>query len=253
MARLVVYKSPAVGGLDDESAIAWEDLAERLRGLGHEVRREDKYMEPGRLGLTWYEVVLVYLGIKALDTVTGDAMDAVLHRVIDVAKVWGRERFRKEPDKPRLRPLVISFLDEDGTVLHSWKIDKDGDGEQTLADDQAQNRYPHMDLESDSGADNALTKRVAVGGREPAVRLLCRLSEGHLVVYAFVGDQHRSTLDITTLPMRFAVTPSNGRWVIFRVVEASNPAGVEMTAPGWRCDLSVLEEGIVLILCYEEL
>jgi hypothetical protein len=108
-------------------------------------------------------------------------VETVLQRVVDVAKVWGRERYRMKQDKPRLRPLVISFLDEDGKVLYSWKIDKDGEGEQTLAGHEAQHRYPHMDLESGSGTGNEVTKRVAVGGREPTVRLLHRLSDGHLV------------------------------------------------------------------------
>ena len=167
MARLVIYKAPAQGSLNEEFALAWEELADQLRDLGHDVRREDRYMEPGRRGITFGEVVAVYIGMKALDTVTGHVMDAALQRIIDAAKAWGRERFGKRGDAPNPRPVVITFFDEEGKVIRTWKIDKDGEQEQTPPDDQQQAWRPPVDLESGPVGDKAPAKDAAAKGEEP--------------------------------------------------------------------------------------
>jgi hypothetical protein len=61
-------------------------LAVRLRDLQHDVRREDRYMEPGRVGVVFGEVVWIYPGVKAIDVVTDHAIEAMFGRILDTVK-----------------------------------------------------------------------------------------------------------------------------------------------------------------------
>jgi hypothetical protein len=130
VARLVIYKSPSQG-LDRESRLAWEALADRLRSLGHDVSREDEYLgreddvERGYRGVARGEAVQLYFVTKAHDT--------VLDPIMETAKVWGRERFSRRRHQPRTGTLSITFRDEKRRLIWSWKVDQDGEQEQTPA------------------------------------------------------------------------------------------------------------------------
>jgi hypothetical protein len=253
--RLIVYKNPGQGGISEEKGMAWESLANDLRDLGCEVTRADKYMEPGRVGIVYGDVVLIYLGMKLVDTVTDRVMEGTLQRIIDAAKAWGRERFGPGRDKPRARPTSITICDEDGKIIYAWTVDGTGEHEKTPSGDQEQDsrRPPLLDDVDDMPAiDEILAGPVAERG--PDIWLLLRLTheETHLRVDAFVGHEHRAYSDITVLPSRFVVTPAQGRSVLFQVDEATDEAGFEVTAPGWRSELRPIENSDTLLaLCWE--
>lgn len=237
--------------LSEETASAWEDLAERLRDLGHDVRREDRYMEPGRYGVVFGEVLAIYIGMKALDVVTDHAMEAALKRVIETVKAWGRERFGKRRDAARPRPISIAFLDENGRVIKSWKIDQEGEQEQTGPnEDENADRPPVEQLQpAPAGWDE-----IPTGSREPQVLLLLRSTHkgAHIRADAFVAGKHRLVSDLTRLPAQLVVSPTPGRAIVFRVDENDSEAGVELKADGFRCELIDAGEDTVPFLCYEE-
>jgi hypothetical protein len=128
--RLIVYK-PDTERFLEERITALDELADGLAALGHDVKRNYHEQPPGRYGVTWWEVVYIYLGMKAIDAMTSRALDAVLDKIVETAKHWARGRMaRKETN----RPEYFAVLDAEGKVLRSWKIDKEGEEEQTEKD-----------------------------------------------------------------------------------------------------------------------
>lgn len=253
MAQIVIYKSAGGGGLNEESALAWETLANRLRGLDNEVIREDRYMEPGRRGVIFGEVIAIYIGLKALDVVTDHALEVALERVLVTTKEWARKRFRARSDAPRPRPISITFYDEDGRIIAAFTITKDGERELPPAGDQQPSPTPFAHLAEAAIAGRAIS--VTLSGQEPDVWLLLKLThdDTHLRVDAFVRDEHRAMVDVTNLPNRLIVTPEDGNAVIFHIEEADNELGAQVTATGWRCELYPSESGDgYVVLCYRE-
>lgn len=250
MAAIVIYKAPSVS-IGGDSVEAWEDLAARLRDLQHDVRREDRYMEPGRVGLIFGEVVWIYLGVKAIDVVTNHAIEAMLDRILDTVKAWGRQRFGKRKDAPRPRPMSVQIVDEDGKVLRTWRIDQDGEQETIPDSDASVTNRPAVEVHE---AVPPAWEQVA-GRREPEVLLLLRLThdETHLRVDAFVAGQHRLVADLTRLPGHIAVSPTPGRVVTFLVDEIESDTGFEVSAEGFRFETAENgDAGFLLVFCYTE-
>jgi hypothetical protein len=249
MATIVIYKSPGAI-VQGEAVEAWEDLAARLRDLQHDVRREDRYMKPGRVGVVFGEVVWIYLGVKATDVVTDHAIEGMLDRILDTVKAWGRERFRRRKDAPRPRPMSVQIADEDGNVLRSWRIDQKGEQE-TIPDDAPVTNGAGVNVhEVIPPAWEEVARR-----REPQVLLFVRMTdEGtYLRVDAFVAGQHRLVAHLTRLPGHIAVSPTPGRVVTFLVDEAESDTGIAVSAEGFRCEAAVSGDAeLLLVSCYAE-
>jgi len=250
VADIVIYKAPPVA-LGGDSVEAWEELAAQLRDLDFDVRREDRYMEPGRVGVIFGEVVWIYLGMKAIDVVTDHALEAALERVLHKVKTWGRERFGKRAGVSRPRPMTIQIADEDGKLMRSWKIDQ-GDELESSSDveGQTENR-PAVDVH---GAAPSLPKP-GPNGDTPQILLLLRLTHEstHLRVDAFVDGEHRILADLTHLPGRVAVSPLRGRVVTFQIDEIETGFGFQAVAEGYRCEAAETEDGeSIVIFCYPE-
>jgi hypothetical protein len=249
VAQIVIYKSAGNGGLNEESALAWEALASQLRGLDNEVIREDRYMEPGRRGVVFGEVIAIYIGLKAVDVITDHALEAALERVLAATKEWARSRFRARA-RP---PISISFYDEDGRTIATFTITKDGEQERSPTEDQQPGPTPFGHLAEAAKAGRTIAKDFA--GKEPDVWMLLGLTndDTHLRVDAYVGNEYRAMVDVTNLPNRLIVTPEVGDAVIFHVEEAENELGAQVTANGWRCDLISSQSGDgYVVLCYQE-
>jgi hypothetical protein len=234
-----------------ETVEAWEDLAARLRDLQHNVRREDRYMKPGRVGVVFGEVVWIYLGVKAIDVVTDHAIEAMLRRLLDTVKAWGRERFGRRENAPRPRPMSVKIADEDGNILRSWKIDQDGE----------QETVPDSDAPVTNGAAVNIHEVVPPAweevdrGREPQVLLLLRMTdEGtQLRVDAFVAGQHRLVANLTRLPGHIAVSPTPGPVVTFLIDETESDTGIEVSAEGFRCETTESgDDELLLVFCYSD-
>ena len=151
--------------------------------------------------------------------------------------------------------MFILFLDDDGKVIRSWKIDKGGKQKQTPAVDTQQDRFTPIDFGDASTAKVKLREAVIADGEELEVWLLIRSTreEPHLKLEAYVGNERRAVVDITRLPVAFVVTPTDRQAVIFHVVEANNDLGAQVTSPGWRCELSQVEKSdAFVVLCHKE-
>jgi hypothetical protein len=243
MAVMVLYKRPTVS-LDAE---AWEDLASRLREINPDVRREDRYMEPGRVGIIFGEFIVLYFGYKVIDVATDHAIEAMLTRIVETVKVWGRERFGGRSDSPRARPLTVQIVDEGGNVIRTWTIDKDGERNVVRGDDDPIINDPAVNVHEEVPA----TWDAAEGREEPKVLLSLRSThEGrHLRVDAFVAGEHRLVADLTRIPARVAVSPSPGH-LVTAVIDTNDDDELTVSAEGYRCELIETGNGDLLAFLY---
>src|SRR4051812_23695489 len=100
MPRAIIYK-PGTELFNDERLAALDELADLVTAAGFDVERCYREQQPGSRGVTWWEVVYIYLGMKAVDTATSRVFDATLDRVVTAAKTWARTRLlRKESSRP---------------------------------------------------------------------------------------------------------------------------------------------------------
>ncbi len=76
----------------------------------------------------------IYLGSKALDSLTSHAIDAVISKTFGVAVAWAKGRFRQHPDL--VRPQYVALYDADGNILKSVKIERSGEEEDRTAEDR---------------------------------------------------------------------------------------------------------------------
>jgi hypothetical protein len=131
MPDVLVYK-PASERFLPERMAALDELVENIANAGFSVDTEYHEQQPGTYGVTWWEVVLIYLGTQSLDSLTSHAFDKVIDKLADVAQTWARRRFKKKLDShPNPRPEFFAILDDDGNVLQAWKIDAQGESDQT--------------------------------------------------------------------------------------------------------------------------
>lgn len=113
-----------IGGteiLTDDRRRALEQLIDQFRE--ERLDGEISYRPPTGRGVTWYEVTLIYIGMKALDAVTGEiasrTIDAVTSRTIG----WAKSRLERGETA---RPQSITLYDADGKVIKKFRIKKDG-------------------------------------------------------------------------------------------------------------------------------
>lgn len=99
-------------------------------------------------GVTWWEVLLIYIGSKGADAVTGHAFQLLLDGVTDKAKQWYRDRRTAKDDT---RPFYLGVLDEDGHVLRALEIRSDGADEDVTEQERAKPRRPRPEPTEDGG------------------------------------------------------------------------------------------------------
>ena len=82
-------------------------LVEDLRGIGQDAFIAYYAPQPGRYGVTWWEVVTVWVGLRV--------SEAVIEQVVGFAVSWMRERFRTHPHPAtRDRPKVVRIVKYEG-------------------------------------------------------------------------------------------------------------------------------------------
>jgi hypothetical protein len=127
------------GGLEFLTDQRRDDLQELLAdvtGLGYVVDLDfGPEPEPGKYGVTWLEVVAIYVGAKVLDGMTADAIDIAVKKLANTAVDWAKARFRKHPDNTR--PQYISLYGPDGELLKSVQVDPKGDVQDHTERDRA--------------------------------------------------------------------------------------------------------------------
>jgi hypothetical protein len=130
---VLVYK-PGTERFLPERMEALQELEDDITRAGFSPSSESHQQAPGSYGVTWWEVVLIYVGTHALDSVTSNAFDSLIHKLANTVKTWARRRFSKKLlSHPNPRPEFFAIMDEDGNVLQAWKIDARGETDETAA------------------------------------------------------------------------------------------------------------------------
>ncbi len=102
-----------------------EPLAIAIRG-DHALAADVGVVPQRGYGVTWWEVLYIYLGTKGLDALTGHAFQLLLDGITEKAKQWYRGRRDSKDNK---RPFYLRILDEQGRVLRALEIRPDGSTE----------------------------------------------------------------------------------------------------------------------------
>lgn len=74
-----------------------DDLIDALKDDGLDARRG--YLEQKGYGVTWWEVVLIWVGTRAAE--------AVINHVVGDVVEWMKERFRQHPENTRPKTAMI--------------------------------------------------------------------------------------------------------------------------------------------------
>jgi len=112
-----------VGNAEPEVAqrlSALASLSDDLRDAGLETV-VDPRLPDGR-DVTWYEVTLIYIGMKLADAVTGKIADGVTTLVWNTVVAWLKKGDRRgDPARPR----VVHLYAPDGTILKTIRQEND--------------------------------------------------------------------------------------------------------------------------------
>lgn len=112
----------------------------------HGLRADVAAMPQRGYGVTWWEVLLIYVGTKGADAVTWHAFQLLLDSVTDKAKTWYGDRRKAMDDK---RPFHLAILDEDGQVLHAVELRPDGTVDDVTEQERAKPLQPPPELSGD--------------------------------------------------------------------------------------------------------
>lgn len=100
-----------------------EDLASLIEALRKETSLS---VEVGILpqrgyGVTWWEVLLIYIATKGADAVVGHVYNLLLKEITDKVQAWYQRRRAETNNK---RPLLLEIRDEEGKVIKALEIEE---------------------------------------------------------------------------------------------------------------------------------
>lgn len=85
-------------------------------------------LDPSKRRVTWGEILQVYLGVKLLDVTYGYYVEKGLDKITEVIRKWVRTVFDdNQKGKPNPRPQIVNVLDEDGKLLATIRVNKEGE------------------------------------------------------------------------------------------------------------------------------
>ena len=114
-----------------------DDLSPLLDELNAEGRAEVRIRPERGYGVTFIEVVIIYIAMKVLDA----TVDRIIERTLDKAEAAGTQWWKRRRLEKARRPATVLICDEDGNVLRS--IEYRPEDEPTRADvKQAAKRLP---------------------------------------------------------------------------------------------------------------
>lgn len=90
----------------------------RIEGLDGEIA----YRPPTGLGVTWWQVTGIWLGLSVADAATGHVVDAILDKVTARVRAWIRAR-----RDAGTRPQVVTIYGPDGKPLRKVELASKGD------------------------------------------------------------------------------------------------------------------------------
>lgn len=89
-----------------------QGLVKDIGELGYDTRLAYHDPKEGAFGVTWWEVVTIWIG--------AEVGKAAINQLVDLAAAWARERFQLGPDNRR--PKAVRIVRSDGEVGHVEEV-----------------------------------------------------------------------------------------------------------------------------------
>lgn len=125
MVEIVIRVGSATEIVNEDRLADVKDLASEVAATGNLVQLEVVEYVPGQRGLTYVELVFIYIGIKA-----GDALiSSLTNELFETAKAWAHRRAERKSKEPADRPIGFVIYGPDGKVLRQWDTRDDGGDE----------------------------------------------------------------------------------------------------------------------------
>jgi hypothetical protein len=116
-----------------------EPLVEEIK-LGNDLTVDVRVPPPQRgYGVTWWEVVVIYLLTKGADAVVGRGYQLILDKITEKVKHWYQERRLKRGNN---RPLSLTFRDDQGHVLRALEMRATGETEEVTREERGRPMLP---------------------------------------------------------------------------------------------------------------
>lgn len=112
-----------------------EDLAQSLRGIDASYDVRFAYREQKGYGVTWWEVLYIWLpwiGVAA-GAIAGEK---AVEKIVELSIDWARRRFKKEGEQKR--PKYVAILGPDGKVLKSVRLNDEAQEPEDLTEEDQQ-------------------------------------------------------------------------------------------------------------------
>lgn len=101
-------------------------------------------------GVTWWEVLVIYIAMKGADAVIGHGYQLLLDEITEKVKAWYRARRLEKDNK---RPLLLDIRDEEGHVLRALEIQSSGEVSEVTEREAEKPLRPRPEAEGTDGEE----------------------------------------------------------------------------------------------------
>jgi hypothetical protein len=117
-----IYLFPKMGRTMPEEE--FQPFIEELKAEHRDLTSEYVWYETRAYGVTFWEVLTIYVAVKALDAAIEASVSKLVEAIIEKGKHWV-QRHRDAHDWHH-RPFALTVRDADGNLLAAIDIDRDG-------------------------------------------------------------------------------------------------------------------------------
>lgn len=126
-----------------------EKLEPLVADLSEHYTTDVGVVEQRGYGVTWWEVLLIYLASKGADAIVGRTFDEALDRLVTAVQSWlGR---RRDAAEEQSRPFFMAVYDEDGEILRALELPVDGDPIDVTDREREKGRRPRPEAVDEEG------------------------------------------------------------------------------------------------------
>lgn len=116
-----------------------EKLADLVSDLSADYSADVGVAEQRGYGVTWWEVLIIYIATKGADAIVGRLYDAALDRIESSVKAWLARRRETEESK---RPFFLAVYDEDGELAKALEFRPDDEPVDVTERERAKGKRP---------------------------------------------------------------------------------------------------------------
>lgn len=128
-----------------------QKLADLVSDLSTDYSADVGVVEQRGYGVTWWEVLLIYIGTKGVDAIVGRAFDEALDRVEASVRRWVSGRRQAEDTT---RPFFFAIYDEDGELVKAIELPRDDEANDVTERERAKGKRPPPQAVEEEGPED---------------------------------------------------------------------------------------------------